>query len=83
MSDTGHGICLQRVVSAARDDASTHWVDARGRQDWYVRQDNWIIEAETVLRVGGSWRVVFGPSRDEMNLEQGASEDIDCFHRLV
>lgn len=83
MSDTGHDIRLQRVVSAAPDDAFTHWVDATARQNWYAPQDNWIIEAETVLRVGGSWRVLFGPSRDEMYLEHGVFEDIDRPHRLV
>jgi uncharacterized protein YndB with AHSA1/START domain len=70
---SGHDIRLQRVIRSAPDDAFTHWVEPSARQRWYAPDDGWIIEAETDLRVGGAWRVLFGPSRDEMYLEHGFS----------
>lgn len=79
----GHDIRVQRTVGAAPDDAFRHWVDAASRQQWYAPEDGWIVEAKTDLRVGGSWRVLFGPSRNEMYLEHGVFEEIDRPHRVV
>lgn len=76
-------IRLQRVLDTTPDVAFKHWVDAQQRRRWYAPEDGWIVEAETDLRVGGAWRVLFGPSRDEMYLEHGVFEEIDPPHRLV
>ena len=80
---TGHDIRLQRVVGAAPDQAFTQWVDASARRCWYAPEDDWIVEAETDLRVGGAWRVLFGPSDSELYLEHGVFEQIDRPHRIV
>jgi uncharacterized protein YndB with AHSA1/START domain len=80
---TGYDIRLQRVVSAAPDQAFTHWVDASARRSWYAPEGDWIVEAETDLRVGGAWRVLFGPSDSELYLEHGVFEQIDRPHRIV
>lgn len=79
----GHDIRLRRIVGAAPDEAFTHWVDAAARRQWYAPEAGWIIEATTDLWVGGSWRVRFGPSPDEMYLEHGVFEEIDRPHRVV
>jgi uncharacterized protein YndB with AHSA1/START domain len=79
----GHDIRLQRIVAAAPDEAFTHWVNAEARRGWYAPEDGWIVEAQTDLRIGGPWRVQFGPSRDEMYLEHGVFEEIDRPHRVV
>ena len=76
-------IRLERVVKATPEMAFNHWVDAEGRRQWYAPEDGWIVEAETDLRVGGKWRVLFGPSREEMYLEHGVFEEVDPPHRLV
>jgi uncharacterized protein YndB with AHSA1/START domain len=76
-------IRLQRVLDTTPDAAFEHWVDASQRRRWYAPEDGWIVEAETDLRVGGTWRVLFGPSRDEMYLEHGVFEAIDPPHRVV
>jgi uncharacterized protein YndB with AHSA1/START domain len=78
----GHDIRLQRVVSAAPDDAFDHWVDASARRSWYAPEDGWVIEAETDLRVGGVWRVLFGPRRDEMYLEHGVFHELTSSGRM-
>jgi uncharacterized protein YndB with AHSA1/START domain len=80
---SGFDIRLERVVSATPDDAFKHWVDAEARRRWYAPEDGWIVEAETDLRVGGAWRVMFGPTRDEMYLEHGVFEEIDPPLRVV
>jgi len=80
---TGFDIRLERIVDATPDAAFKHWVDAEARRQWYAPDDDWIVEAETDLRVGGAWRVLFGPQRDQMYLEHGVFEEIDPPHRLV
>jgi uncharacterized protein YndB with AHSA1/START domain len=80
---SGFDIRLERVVDATPDAAFNHWVDAEARRRWYAPEDGWIIEAETDLRVGGKWRVLFGPTREEMYLEHGVFEEIDVPRRLV
>jgi uncharacterized protein YndB with AHSA1/START domain len=80
---TGLDIRLERFFNASPDAAFKHWVDADARRRWYAPEDGWIVEAETDLRVGGAWRVLFGPRRDEMYLEHGVFEEIDPPHRLV
>jgi uncharacterized protein YndB with AHSA1/START domain len=80
---TGFDIRLERIVNATPDAAFKHWVDPEAQRHWYAPEDDWIVEAETDLRVGGAWRVLFGPRRDEMYLEHGVFEEIDPPHRLV
>lgn len=80
---SGFDIRLERMVNAKPDAAFERWVDAGARRRWYAPEDGWIVEAETDLRVGGTWRVLFGPSREEMYLEHGVFEEIDRPHRVV
>ena len=75
-------IRLQRVLDTTPDVAFKHWVDAEARRRWYTPHEGWIVEAETDLRVGGAWRVLFGPSRDQMYLEHGVFEEVEPPHRL-
>jgi uncharacterized protein YndB with AHSA1/START domain len=77
-------IRLERIVNATPDAAFKHWVDAEARRRWYAPDESWIVvEAETDLRVGGAWRVLFGPSRDELYLEYGVFEEVDPPNRVV
>ena len=80
---TGFDLRLQRVVNTTPEAAFRHWVDAEARRRWYAPDAAWIVEAETDLRVGGEWRVRFGPTRDWMFVEYGEFEEIDPPHRVV
>jgi uncharacterized protein YndB with AHSA1/START domain len=81
---SAYDIRLERIVDAAPNVAFKHWVDAEARRRWYAPDDSWIVvEAETDLRVGGEWRVLFGPTPDELYLEHGVFEEIDPPHRVV
>jgi uncharacterized protein YndB with AHSA1/START domain len=76
-------IRLQRVLGTTPDVAFERWVDAEARHRWYAPEEGWIVEAETDLRVGGTWRVLFGPSPDEMYLEHGVFEEVDPPHKVA
>lgn len=81
---SGFDIRIARAVNATPLAAFEHWVDAEARRRWYAPEAGWIVvESETDLRVGGAWRVLFGPTRDEMYLEHGVFEELDPPHRLV
>jgi uncharacterized protein YndB with AHSA1/START domain len=76
-------IRLQRVLGTTPDVAFERWVDAEARRRWYAPEEGWIVEAETDLRVGGTWRVLFGPSPDEMYVEHGVFEEVDPPHKVA
>src|SRR5207253_3031720 len=76
-------IRLQRLIDTTPDVAFRHWVDADARRRWYAPDPGWTAEAETDLRVGGAWRVRFGPTPEEMYLAQGVFEEVDPPRRLV
>jgi uncharacterized protein YndB with AHSA1/START domain len=81
---SGFDIRIERFVSATPDVAFQHWVDADARRRWYAPDDSWVIvEAETDLRVGGAWHVEFGPTPDEVYVEEGVFEEVDPPHRVV
>jgi uncharacterized protein YndB with AHSA1/START domain len=80
---TGFDLRLKRVVNTTPEAAFRRWVDPEARRRWYSPDAAWIVEAETDLRVGGGWRVRFGPMRDWMFVEYGEFEEIDPPHRVV
>jgi uncharacterized protein YndB with AHSA1/START domain len=80
---TGFDLRLRRVVNTTPEAAFRHWVDPEARRRWAAPDAAWIVEAETDLRVGGGWRVRFGPTRDWMVVEHGEFEEIDPPHRVV
>ena len=81
----GFDIRLQRVIDAVPDAAFRHWVDADGRREWYAPDEgSRVVESETDLRVGGSYRTsVVSSSGDPMYTETGIFEVVDPPHRLV
>jgi uncharacterized protein YndB with AHSA1/START domain len=78
-------IRLQRVVAAAPEVAFHHWVDAESRRSWCAPDEgSTVVEAETDLRVGGSYSFsVVGPTGDPMYRAEGVFEVVDPPHRLV
>ncbi len=80
---TSRDIRLQRLIDTTPDVAFHQWVDPDARRQWYAPDEGWTAEAETDLRVGGSWRVSFGPTPAEMYRTEGVFEEIDPPRRLV
>lgn len=81
---SGFDIRFERVVNATPEGAFRHWVDPEALRRWYAPDDSWIVEtAEADLRVGGAWRVRFGPTPEEMYVERGVFEEVDPPHRVI
>jgi uncharacterized protein YndB with AHSA1/START domain len=82
---TGFDIRLQRLIDAPPDAAFHHWVDEGARRLWYAPDEGTqVVESETDLRVGGTYRtVVVGPTGEPMYTDDGVFEVVDPPHRLV
>ena len=80
---TERTVQLERLVEATPERAFQAWTDAEARRRWYAPEDDYLVEAETDLRVGGSYRVAFGPSPDHLWSETGIFLAIEPPHRLV
>ena len=81
MSD--RDIRLQRLIDAPIEATFHQWTDPESRRQWSAPGDGWMTEATSDLRVGGVWRVRFGPSPDEMYTVDGVYQVVDPPHRLV
>ena len=56
-----YDIRLERHLDVAPEVAFHHWVDAEARRNWYRGdEDDWAVEADTDLRVGGRVRRPLG-----------------------
>ena len=82
---TSFDIRLQRLIDVSPRVAFDRWVDADARRHWYAPDPgSSVAEAETDLRVGGSYRVsIVGPTGDLLYTEEGVFEVIEAPHRLV
>ena len=82
---TSFDIRLQRLIDVPPDVAFDQWVDAGARRKWYAPDEgSVVVESETDLRLGGSYRVsVVGPTGDPMYTEEGVFEEIEAPNRLV
>jgi uncharacterized protein YndB with AHSA1/START domain len=79
-----HDLRFARVIGAAPEDVFDAFTEPGGQQAFYGQDDpGWIVQSECDLRVGGTWTVVFGPSRTELYRHRHVFEVIDRPRRLV
>jgi uncharacterized protein YndB with AHSA1/START domain len=78
-----HDIRLQRLIDAPIDEAFHHWTDSESRRRWCAPDEAWFAEAESDLRIGGTWSVWFGPTAEAIYRVTGVYEEIDQPNRLV
>ena len=79
-----YDISVERHLRATPTAAFRHWVDPDARRVWYRGdEDDWVVHAETDLRVGGRFLVRWGPSLEDAYQEEGVFEVVDAPHRLV
>ena len=76
-------IRLQRLIDAPIDETFHHWTDSESRRRWCAPDEEWFGEAESDLRIGGTWSVSFGPTAEEIYRVHGVYEEIDQPYRLV
>jgi uncharacterized protein YndB with AHSA1/START domain len=73
-----------RAIEAAPEKVFDAFTSPGGQVAFYGTDDpSWIVESECDLRVGGLWRVTFGPSRDELHRHDHVFRVIDRPGRVV
>jgi len=75
---------IERVIDAAPDAVFDVWTTAESMVQWY-REDEHCVARVTELdvRVGGRYRVEFGPAGQDPFIEHGEYLEVDRPHRLV
>ncbi len=62
-----HELRLERIFDASVEEVFDAFVDPEGLEEMYwADEPGWIVESEGEVRVGSTWSVAFGPSRDEL-----------------
>lgn len=75
---------IERLIDAPPDAVFRVWTTREAMETWYRDGDDFVAHvAELDLRVGGSYRVEFGPRGQEPFVEYGVYLEIDPPRRLV
>jgi uncharacterized protein YndB with AHSA1/START domain len=72
-----------RLIRAAPEKVFEAFVDPREMVHWWCPDEGPTLSAETDLRVGGSYRVVFRTMDGELHESRGEYLEIDAPRRLV
>jgi uncharacterized protein YndB with AHSA1/START domain len=71
-----------RVIDAPRETVFDAFTAPDGQEAFYS-EPGWFVESECDLRVGGTWTVTFGPSRDEVFRHDHVFRVVDRPRRLI
>lgn len=75
---------IERLVDAPIEAVFRAWTTRDGMEHWYQdRPDDVVRVIELDLRVGGGYRVEFGPRGETPYVETGVYVEVDPPHRLV
>lgn len=86
MSDTPDDTTLhiERVIDAPREAVFAAWTTADAMEEWYRDGDDFVARVlELDVRVGGGYRVEWGPEGQSPHREYGVYEVVDPPTRLV
>jgi uncharacterized protein YndB with AHSA1/START domain len=78
-----HDLRLERDFDAPPDIVFDAFVDPDAQRALYADGPEWIVESELDLRVGGTWTIVFGPSRDKLYREVSVFTEVERPSRLA
>jgi uncharacterized protein YndB with AHSA1/START domain len=78
-----HELRLERVFDAAPEVVFDAFTAPEAQQELYADAPDWIVEADCDLRVGGRWRIAFGPRGSKPARETNVFEVVDRPRRLV
>ena len=80
-----YDIRVERLLNTTPELAFHQWISAEGRKQWYTgEQSDWVADAETDLRVGGTYWVTWGPIGSSTPWrEEGTFVEVDAPNRLV
>jgi len=75
---------IERVFNARPRAVFRAWTTREAMEEWYRDGEDFVARVtELDVRVGGRYRVEFGPSGQELFVEYGEYLEIDPPHRLV
>jgi uncharacterized protein YndB with AHSA1/START domain len=73
-----------RVIAAPPEVVFDAFTSDGGQLAFYAEEDHgWIVHSESEVRVGGVWRILFGPSPDELHRHHHVFVAIDRPRRLL
>jgi uncharacterized protein YndB with AHSA1/START domain len=73
-----------RVIESVPEEVFDAFTNPGGQEAFYGTDDpGWIVESESDLRVGGAWKVAFGPSRSELTRHEHLFRVVDRPNRLL
>jgi uncharacterized protein YndB with AHSA1/START domain len=79
-----HSLRFHRVIDAPPGEVFDAFTRPDGQQAFYGQDDpGWIVESDCDLRVGGVWRVAFGPSPDTLYRHDHVFRAIERPRRLL
>lgn len=75
---------LERIIGAAPDAVFAAWTTPEAMEQWYRDGEGWVARVTHLdVRVGGGYRVEFGPVGEAPFVETGTYLEIEPPHRLV
>lgn len=78
-----HDLTVERVFDAPVEVVFDAFTDPRAQRELYADAPDWIVESECDLRVGGHWRISFGPPGREPAVETNVFREVERPRRLV
>ncbi len=79
----GHDLRLERTFDARPEIVFDAFVDPGAQRALIADGPDWIVESDVDLRVGGTWTLVFGPSRSELFREVAVFSEVERPGRLA
>ena len=77
-------ITLIRICDARPERVCQSWTDPEQLKRWYAPDTSWTIgRVQVDLRVGGLFRVEFGPAGETPFVEQNEFLEVEPHHRIV
>ena len=81
---TGQTITLQRICGGTPERVFRAWTEPDLMKRWWIPDRTWAVrDAETDVRVGGKYRVEFGPRDEAPFVEEGEYRELDPPHRVA
>jgi len=78
-----HDLRLEREYDAPAEMVFDTFLDPEAQRALYADAQDWIVESDLDLRVGGIWTLVFGPSRAELFREVAVFSEVDRPRRIA
>jgi uncharacterized protein YndB with AHSA1/START domain len=78
-----HDLRLERSFDAGSEVVFDAFLDPGAQHALLADGRDWIVDSELDLRVGGTWTLVFGPSRSQLFREVAVFSEVDRPRRLA